>query len=234
MATNLLQKVQLNASATLDPYSYNPNNGNFVPKLAWQNSEVPFSLGRFTNFSLTLSSSIRYDATQHNKNNKHGENTISLSTQHYHDSLSKVYGYYVYVDSAAPPRSERSRFSLSMNIGYNISYSERFQADKNGFALNVTNQNITLSGNMHLTDNWSLSFNTSMNIARNFILLAINQIKIPYLTLSLQRQIHCWIINLSVVPIGLTQSLSILLQPRASILQDLKIQRNRSFFSDRR
>lgn len=235
MATNLLQKVQINASASLDPYSYSSNDGSFVPKLAWQNKERNFSLGRFTNFSLTLSSSIHYDASKkNNKSNKHGGRTLSIATQKYHDSLSRIYGYYVYVDSSAPPISEPSRFSFSINIGYNISYGEMFLADRGAFALNLTNQNITLSGNINLTDNWRFNFNTSMNIARNFILLALNQINIPYLTLSLSRQIHCWIINLNIVPIGLTQSLSIVLQPKASILQDLKIQRNRSFFNNLR
>lgn len=235
MATNLLQKVQINASASLDPYSYNSANGAFVPKLAWQDPNHRFNLGRFTYFSLTLSSAINYDATKKIRNQKEQKDrALSIATQKFHDSLSKIYGYYVYVDSSAPSRSERSHFSFSMNIGYNISYSERFMEKQGAYKLNLTNQNITLSGNFHLTDNWAFNFNTSMNVARDFVLLALNQIKIPYLTLSLQRQIHCWIISLNVVPIGLTQSLSIVLQPRASILQDLKVQRNRSFFNDKR
>jgi hypothetical protein len=52
---------------------------------------------------------------------------------------------------------------------------------------------------------------------------------VQYLTMSINRDLHCWQIAINVIPVGFTRSFNFTISPKASLLQDLRINRTRFF-----
>jgi LPS-assembly protein len=49
--------------------------------------------------------------------------------------------------------------------------------------------------------------------------------------MSIAREMHCWQMSINVTPVGRYRFFSLNISPKASILQDLKINRTRQFNS---
>jgi LPS-assembly protein len=52
------------------------------------------------------------------------------------------------------------------------------------------------------------------------------------LTASISRDLHCWQMSINVTPVGYTHFFSITINPKAGILQDLKINRTKYFYNE--
>ncbi|MFM8711490.1 MAG: hypothetical protein ACKOC7_09430 [Sphingomonadales bacterium] len=47
--------------------------------------------------------------------------------------------------------------------------------------------------------------------------------------MSINRDLHCWQLAINVIPVGFTRSFNFTISPKASLLQDLRINRTRFF-----
>ncbi len=102
----------------------------------------------------------------------------------------------------------------SARVGYNIGYSQ------NGLTETVT-QTIDLSGDISITTNWKFGFNTSYNIRD--MDFGDNT------SFNIYRNLHCWEMTFNVYPFGTFQSYRFGINVKATMLQDLKLNRNRNF-----
>jgi hypothetical protein len=55
--------------------------------------------------------------------------------------------------------------------------------------------------------------------------------KLQYFTTSISRDLHCWQLAINVTPIGIYRSFSISINPKSSLLRDLRINRSRFFYN---
>lgn len=101
----------------------------------------------------------------------------------------------------------------NLNITYNISYTKSRLTE-------TVNQNLDLRGDVNVTQNWKLGFQTSYDIANE---------QFAYTSLDIYRNLHCWEFSLRVIPFGIRQSYNFQINVKSAILQDLKLSRNRSF-----
>jgi hypothetical protein len=102
----------------------------------------------------------------------------------------------------------------SASVGYNISYNRRGLSE-------VVNQTIDFSGDVNITQNWKFGFITSYNIRDNDF--GDNT------SFNIYRDLHCWEMSFNVLPFGTFQSYRFGINVKASMLQDLKLNRNRNF-----
>ena len=80
--------------------------------------------------------------------------------------------------------------------------------------------NLSFSGNIQPTKNWTFGFNATYNF---------DEKKIPYMSCNISRNLHCWSLTGSFIPIGPYKSYFVTLRVNSSMLQDLKYeQRNRA------
>ena len=87
---------------------------------------------------------------------------------------------------------------------------------------NIT-QTLSLSGSVKLTDKWNIRGNTNYDImAQEF----------SYTSFNLTRDLHCWTMSLNFVPFGFRRSYSFTISANSSMLADLKIMKNRSFYDN--
>lgn len=105
--------------------------------------------------------------------------------------------------------------NFSMNYNYDTGNLNNLKVDKDGFTeyKGRLTKNLSLSGNIQPTKNWSFNFNTSYDFDTK---------KIAHLTCNLTRNLHCWSISASVNPVGPYKTYFVTLRASSSMLQDLK------------
>ncbi len=102
-------------------------------------------------------------------------------------------------------------WSLSINYSVNYGYGT-FNKKKMEYNGRFT-QNLSLSGNINLTKNWSFNFSASYDF---------NARKIAYMNCNVTRDMHCWSMSASFVPVGPYKSYNFHISVKSSLLQDLK------------
>lgn len=111
---------------------------------------------------------------------------------------------------------------IDFNVPWNVSVNYSFSYNNN--IINTSSSNtVMLSGDVNLTSNWKIQYNTNYDIrARR---LAVSQF-------TIYRNLHCWDLNVSWVPFGLYKSYNVTLKVKAAILQDLKISKRSDYTSN--
>ncbi len=84
-------------------------------------------------------------------------------------------------------------------------------------------QTVNLRGSLNLTQNWRINMNTNYDIAAR---------EFSYTSFSVYRDLHCWEMSLNFVPFGRMKSYSFTLNARTSVLKDLKVSKQRSFYDN--
>jgi lipopolysaccharide assembly outer membrane protein LptD (OstA) len=102
----------------------------------------------------------------------------------------------------------------SLNINYNMRASRPVLLEKS------VNQSITFNGDIKLTENWKIGLNSGYDISKEELSLT---------SINFYRDLHCWQMNFEWYPIG-RQMFSFGINVKSSTLQDLKLNRRRSWF----
>ena len=102
-------------------------------------------------------------------------------------------------------------WSLSVNYSVNYGYGT-FNKKKMEYNGKFTH-NLSFSGNVNLTKNWSFNFSASYDFDAK---------KIAYMNCNITRDMHCWSMSASFVPVGPYKSYNFHISVKSSLLQDLK------------
>lgn len=100
-------------------------------------------------------------------------------------------------------------FNYSLAVGYD---RQNFDREKREYPYEIT-QSLGISGNITPTKNWSFNFSTYFDFEYK---------KFTTMQCSITRQMHCWQMSASVIPIGPYQSYQFTIAVSSSLLQDLK------------
>lgn len=118
-------------------------------------------------------------------------------------------GYDDYYDFSIP-------WDLSVSAGVNINRNTRSDTF-------VVTPNLTFSGGFNLTERWKVNVNSGLEF--NYT----RSVKLGPTQIDISRDLHCWQMNLSLIPFGYYRSFNFTLQVKSTVLQDLKLTRRRSF-----
>ena len=205
-------KLSINLNGSIDPYTYQldsiqrPDTGDpvffqrRVNQFAWNSGQ---GIGQLTNASLALSTNLSpkgRDADEETRERILNSNLPEAEK----DFLINNAEYYV--DFNIP---------WSLRINYNASYSKR------GFERAKIIQSVRLSGDFSLTEKWKFTFQTGYDFEAN---------EFTQTNLGIVRDLHCWEMNVNWTPFGFYQSYNFTIRVKSSILQDLKLDRSRTFY----
>ncbi len=151
-------------------------------------------LARLTAFSIDLSTTLA------------GEKNASKSPQSEADTSGVVrprnsyYGIY---------RDEEPDFSIPWRLSLTLNYSE-------SKVLPFPARNSSIRGDLefNLTENWKFSMSGGYDIVNR-------EVVVPNIVIS--RDLHCWLMNFSWVPLGLTRSYQFEIRVKAPQLRDIKV-----------
>lgn len=108
-------------------------------------------------------------------------------------------------------------WNISMNYSLRYGYGE-FDKEKMEYKGRLTH-NFGLSGSLQPTKNWNFTFNTDYNFDAK---------KFTSINCTLTRNLHCWSMSASFIPIGPYKSYNFSIRANSTLLQDLKYEQRSS------
>ena len=107
----------------------------------------------------------------------------------------------------------------SLSVNYSIGYGYgNFNKEKMEYDGRIT-QNLSFSGNIRPTPNWSFSFTASYDFTNH---------KLAYMNCNIARDLHCFTMRASFVPVGPYKSYNFHISVKSSMLSDLKYDKRSS------
>lgn len=111
---------------------------------------------------------------------------------------------------------------VDFNVPWNLRVSYTFRYTKPYDEAKIT-QTLNLSGELNITKKWKINVSTGYDFEAK---------KMSATTIDLYRDLHCWEMSLHVVPFGQHKSYAFQINVKASMLQDLKLNKRRSWFDN--
>ena len=227
----LVKNFNLNLSATWDPYTYRLNSSGNPVRVNVPRWKAGKGWARLSSTGTSFSYTINNQTFSRKKNNKNiNENEILSSEEDDNDNLStpidaleeKKRRRQEAKDEAAKADADgyaKWECPWSLNFNYSVSYGYgAFDYDKMEYKGKWT-QNLSFSGNIRPTANWNFSFSASYNFDLN---------KIAYMNCSISRDLHCFTMSASFVPLGPYKSYNFHISVKSSLLKDLKYDKRSS------
>ena len=216
---NLFEKINLSASANMSPYHRN-RFGQDSSLYIWKGDEG-FRLGRITNGSVSLSTSFQSKPRDEEKD-KHKQKKEQMENELNDPVLAGDKQRLMEYMRQNPAEFVDFNIPWQINLSYSLYFNEQPKANYSGFE-KIVNSNISIGASFSLTPKWNLSIS---NVNYDF-----RTKEIQTFTVSINREMHCWQMSINVTPIGPYRYFNFTISPKSGILQDLRINRTRSFFT---
>jgi hypothetical protein len=127
------------------------------------------------------------------------------------EELQDIYDYYdYYVDFDIP---------WSFSINYNFHYGKAWVNASKKRVEQIT-QTLGFNGQLNITPKWKISLTTGWDFVHN---------ELSYTSIDVYRDLHCWEMRFGWIPKGGQQSWNFSINVKASILQDLKLNKKKDF-----
>lgn len=218
----LAKNFNLNLSATWDPYIYRLNEAGTPVRVNKTRLAAGKGWGKLmrtgTSFSYTFNNdTFKRKSKKEDPDKKSSDNSSGAQQQRDRDDAANDSnsnetelgkdGYAVW----------RVPWSLTLNYSVNYGYGA-FNMQKMEFDGRIT-QNLSLSGNIRPTPNWNFSFSASYNFDTH---------RLAYMNCNVSRDLHCFTMRASFVPVGPYKSYNFHIAVKSSMLSDLKYDKRSS------
>jgi hypothetical protein len=213
-------KVNLTLSGAFDPYVYVENGtdqGRRIDRYAWNNGQ---GLGNLRSLSTAVGFTLKGKKSGNAKDDTQKQNDSNGFSAYDNDGAAIDESPY-----STPQEKEYIKANPEEYVDFNLPWSLRVSysanRSKNGLSdAEITNHGVQFNGTLGLTDNTQITFNSGYDI---------KNMDFTQTRLGVTRDLHCWSMNFSWVPFGRFQSFSLVIRPKSAILQDLKLEKRRSF-----
>lgn len=222
----LIKNFNLNLSAVWDVYTYQLNEYGNPVRVNIPRWEAGKGLGRLSSTGTSFSYTFNNDTFRRKK-----KDGTAAPAEDENDTSADV-------DASATENESRSPFSKkkgdmptdadgymkwtvpwNLTVNYSVSYGYgAFDKEKLEYKGKIT-QNLSFSGNIRPTKNWNFGFTASYNFDTG---------KIAYMNCNISRDLHCFMMRASFVPVGPYKSYNFHIAVKSSMLSDLKYQKRSS------
>lgn len=217
----LTKNFNLNLNAVWDVYTYQLNAQGNPVRVNIPRWKAGKGIGRLsstgTSFSYTFNNDTFRRKTKNDKNPKDNNNDNRPMTGDEYGDRRKNEG-----DDGIDLSDDgymKWEVPWSLSVNYSIGYSYgTFNYEKLEYNSRIT-QNLSFSGNINPTKNWNFSFSASYNFDTH---------KLAYMNCSIGRDLHCFAMRASFVPVGPYKSYNFHISVKSSMLSDLKYDKRSS------
>jgi len=201
------RKISLRFSSIFNPYSYvidESGRGRNIDRALIKTDQ---KLARLTNFDISVG--FRFSSAKGGGQEKIEEEGLANDPT---ASLVNPTGYdevYAtsYVDFDIP---------WSISVNYNFRYTKPYEEHK-------IIQSLRLNGDFSLTPKWKIGYRTGYDFKAK---------KVSTTNLSIHRDLHCWEMQVTVVPFGTYRSYSFQINIKSSILRDISYEKRDSWYDN--
>lgn len=230
----LTKNFNLNLSAVWDVYTYKVNAAGQPVRVNVPRWKAGKGIGRLsstgTSFSYTFNNQTfarkKKDTNKGANGKDNGNNEDDVSDGNFGDSginPSRGGQGHNHGNDDGPQLTDdgyvKWEFPWSLSVNYSVNYSYgTFNYDKLEYNGKIT-QNLSFSGNIRPTPNWAFSFSASYNFDTH---------KLAYMNCNITRDLHCFMMTASFVPVGPYKSYNFHIAVKSSLLSDLKYDKRSS------
>lgn len=202
-------KKSVNISAAFDPYSYD-SDGRKINTYYYEDYGKLLRLTRAsTSMGLSINDKKVSDFIARISGDNAGDNSESGKEDKPNEGSNNKYDEDGYLKFSMP---------WSLNFSYSISVNSVWDKALEDYKFEG-NSNLSVSGNVALTDKWKFSFNSGYNFRAK---------EIASTRFTVTRDLHCWNMSASFVPIGTYKSYNFSIAVSSAMLQDLKYDKRSS------
>ena len=113
-------------------------------------------------------------------------------------------------------------FNIPWTIGIDYKIDYRRTINTNTDTSYIT-QSVGLRGDFSITKNWKISYMTNYDFVNK---------EFSFTSINIARDLHCWQMSFNWIPIGFMRSYNLNISVKSSILQDLKLQRRKTWYDN--
>lgn len=227
----LTKNFNLNLSATWDVYTYQLNAAGNPVRVNIPRWKAGKGIGRLSSTGTSFSYSFNNNTFKRKKDKKDNKNN-----QGNQDNGETPEDDPMANGAATNETHEQKNGDITLNpdgymawevpwnftINYSIGYGYgAFNKKKMEYDGKIT-QNLSFSGNIRPTKNWNFSFSASYNFDTH---------KLAYMNCNITRDLHCFSMRASFVPVGPYKSYNFHIAVNSSILSDVKYDKRSSMRS---
>ena len=240
MRLKLSKSYTLSLNATWDPYLYEVNesgrpihvdklrilNGKGFGRLYSTGTSFAYSINQDT-FSKLFGSKDDKDKTDANAGNEKIDDGSLGKEPEYEDPRNEPVSAFKQDETDSQEFDQYGYMRPSVNWNLSFNYSLRygygdFDHNKLEYKGQLTHS-LGISGSLQPTKNWNFTFNTDYNFDLS---------KFTYVNCTLTRDLHCWSMSASFIPIGPYKSYNFMIRAKSSLLQDLKYEQRSSQYEN--
>jgi hypothetical protein len=197
--TNFFKSLRVSYSSSWDPYSRD-SLGHSIKRTEWDAHHRFFRLDN-TNWDLGLTYTLSSDKSNKKKTSKKG-------TEQERKDISDYYDYYVDFD-----------IPWSFNLNYKFNVNKDWTQDMS-HRVGLVTQTLGFNGQLNITPKWKISLSTGWDFTNG---------QLSFTSIDLYRDLHCWEMRFGWIPKGAQQSWNFSINVKASVLQDLKLNKKKDF-----
>lgn len=209
--TTLFNSLGINLSATLDPYAIN-EQGRRINRFSIRDGK----LVRLTSLSFSFGYSFR---SLFGAEDKKGTGSAALPAE---PTLEQQDFFARNNISYAEQQRILSSQYYDFSVPWNFSFNYNFSYTKSGHTKSIT-QTLGFNGSINLTSKFGISFNGGFDF---------ETMKLTPGSISLSRDLHCWQMGFTWVPVGFRKSWSFNIRVKSPMLKDLKYQKSSGYLDN--
>ena len=234
----LTRNFNLNLRATWDPYCYGLSSSGSPVRINKTRLQAGKGLAKLSSTGTSFSYTINNDTFRKKNKDSGSDDKGDVFDRNYGDDVARGeddddYGE----DFAAQAAARRNKnkktsdsdsdadgyeawtvpWSLSFNYSVNYGYGA-FDYEKMDYRGKWT-QNLSFNGSIRPTKNWNIAFSASYDF---------NAHKIAYANCSISRDLHCFTMTCSFIPVGPYKSYNFHIAVKSSLLKDFKYDKRSS------
>jgi len=222
----LVKNFNLNLSAVWDVYTYQLNAAGNPVRVNIPRWEVGKGWGRLSSTGTSFSYTFNNDTFKKlkNKSKKSDDDSDGSEDDDWEEDSPHRHGHGDDSGSETAVAVGADGYSvwtvpwsLTLNYSVNYGYGE-FDKQKLEYKSKIT-QNLSFSGNIRPTKNWNFGFTASYNFDTK---------KLAYMNCNISRDMHCFTMRASFVPVGPYKSYNFHISAKSSLLSDLKYDKRSS------
>lgn len=215
--TRLMDNFDISYSSSWTPYARDAE-GRLIDEFLWETDNRLLQLNN-TNWGLNLNYTLQSGSRRGNGNGDpgfeaapHGGDAPGLPPDQHNNDMPPEE-----IPEMAPANGVDYSIPWNLTFSYSFDYRSRYQHAQDRMDRTYI-QSLSVRGDVHLTPNWRIGFRSGYDFDNN---------QLTYTSIDVHRDLHCWEMTFNWIPMGFRQSYNFTIRVKSSVLQDLKLTRQR-------
>lgn len=219
--TSLLNNlVSINFTGSVDPYIRDSETNQRINKFAWNSGK---GIGQLANMTTAIGLNLT-PASLKGKGSDDGNAQSPVGginrANGLGDGLDNLEGLTFEEEQVVEQIRNNPDLYVNFNVPWTLRMNYSVNRSKSGSAEANIRQSLNFSGSLGLTEKTQITFNSGYDFEQKDFTTS---------RVGISRDLHCWTMNFNWVPFGRYQSYFVSIRVKSSLLQDLKIEKRRSF-----